>query len=70
MEKSALDWIAYILVVIGALNWGLVGLKSFSMVSYDWDLVALLLGAMPWLAAVVYLLVGLSGLLVLYKLFK
>lgn len=70
MEKSSLDWIAYVLVVIGALNWGLVGLKSFGAVSYDWDLVALLLGAMPWLAAIVYLLVGLSGLWVLFKLFK
>jgi len=70
MEKSAIDWIAYILVVIGALNWGLVGLTSFNVISYDWDLVALILGSVPWLAAVVYLLVGLSGLWILFKLFK
>jgi hypothetical protein len=69
-EKSAVDWIAYILVVIGALNWGLVGLNSFSATDYSWDVVTLILGGVPWLAAVVYLLVALSGLWVLVKLFK
>lgn len=69
-EKSTLDWIAYILVVIGALNWGLVGLSSFSAVTYSWDVVALIFGSIPWLAAIVYLLVGLSGLWVLFKIFK
>lgn len=69
-SKSVIDWIAYILVVIGALNWGLVGLTSFSAVSYNWDLVNLILGRIPLLAAIVYLLVGLSGIWVLIKLFK
>lgn len=70
MERSAIDWIAYILVVIGALNWGLVGLSSFSAVSYNWDLVALIFGSWPAVAAIVYLLVALSGVWVLVKLFK
>lgn len=70
MERSAIDWIAYILVVIGALNWGLVGLGSFSGISYSWDLVAMIFGSWPVVAAIVYLLVGLSGLWVLFKLFK
>lgn len=70
MKRSVIDWVAYILVVVGALNWGLVGLSSFSAVSYNWDLVALILGGVPWLAAIVYLLVGLSGIWVLVKLFK
>ena len=69
-EKGAIAWIASILVVIGALNWGLVGLASFGGVSYKWDLVALIFGSVPWLAAVVYLLVGLSGIWLLVKLFK
>lgn len=69
-ERSVIDWIASILVVIGALNWGLVGLNSFSVIDYSWDLVALALGGIPWLAAVVYLLVGLSGIWLLVKLFK
>lgn len=69
-EKSVVGWIASILVVIGALNWGLVGLSSFGGISYNWDLVALILGGVPWLAAIIYILVGLSGIWLLVKLFK
>ena len=49
--------IALILLVVGGLNWGLVGLFNF-------DLVATLLGAMSVLARVVYTLVGLSAIVV------
>lgn len=49
-----LDVIAAILVVIGALNWGLVGLIHL-------DLVALIFGDMSMLSRLVYILVGLSG---------
>ncbi len=52
---KALNWIALILVIIGALNWGLVGLFSF-------DLVAAIFGAMSALSRIVYTLVGLSAL--------
>jgi uncharacterized membrane protein YuzA (DUF378 family) len=63
-QKSAIDWIASILVIIGALNWGLVGLAQF-------DLVAWLGGALgSWLATVLYVLVALSGIWILVKLFK
>ena len=70
MEKGALAWIAGILVVIGAINWGLVGIGSFSGISYSWDLVALVFGGIPWLAAIVSLLVGISRILMLFKMFK
>jgi len=49
--------IALILLVVGGLNWGLVGLFNF-------DLVAALLGAMSALARIVYTLVGLSAIVV------
>jgi uncharacterized membrane protein YuzA (DUF378 family) len=54
----SLHWIALFLVVVGAVNWGLVGLFQF-------DLVAALFGgqAAP-LSRIVYALVGLSGLVV------
>lgn len=55
MKMTPLGMIAFILVVIGALNWGLVGIFNF-------DLVAFLLGDMSALARIVYALVGLSGL--------
>lgn len=51
---SALDWLALVLVLVGALNWGLVGFFQF-------DLVAAILGDMSMLARVVYGLVGLSA---------
>ncbi len=48
--------IAFALVVIGAVNWGLVGLAQF-------DLVATLFGAGTSLSRIVYSLVGLAGVL-------
>jgi uncharacterized membrane protein YuzA (DUF378 family) len=54
-KMTPLGNVAFILVVIGALNWGLVGIFNF-------DLVAFLLGDMSTLARIVYALVGLSGL--------
>lgn len=53
-----LDLIALILVLIGALNWGLVGLLNF-------DLVAALLGAMSVLSRIVYVLVGVSAIYII-----
>ena len=50
--------IALILTIIGALNWGFVGLFSF-------DLVASLLGDMSIFSRIVYTLVGISGLIVI-----
>ena len=46
--------IAYILVLIGAINWGLVGFLGF-------DLVASIFGEMTMLSRIVYSLVGLSA---------
>ncbi|MFH1846306.1 MAG: DUF378 domain-containing protein [Candidatus Omnitrophota bacterium] len=48
------DWIALVLVIVGGLNWALVGILSF-------DLVAVLFGAMSILSRIVYSLVGLSA---------
>ncbi len=59
MEKSALDWIALILVIIGGINWGLVGL-------FNLDLVETVLGTIPILAKIVYVLIGLAGLYMIY----
>jgi hypothetical protein len=54
-KKSALDWVAVVLVIIGAVNWGLVGL-------FGLDLVETVLGSIPIVAKIVYILVGVSGL--------
>lgn len=63
-EKSPLATVACILVLIGALNWGLVGLGWLAG-GADWNVVHLLLGTWMKLEAVVYVLVGLAGV---YKL--
>lgn len=54
---KTLNAIALVLVIIGGLNWGLVGLFNF-------DLVAAILGNMSILSRVVYSLVGLGAVLV------
>lgn len=51
--------IAFILVIIGALNWLLVGLFAF-------DLVAFLFGTMSVLSRIVYALVGVASLWVIF----
>lgn len=53
---QALKIITYILVLIGALNWGLVGL-------FELDLVALLFGDMTILSRIVYSMVGISAII-------
>ena len=58
-NNNALSLIAFILLVIGGLNWGLVGLFGFDVVAY-------IFGEMSAISKVVYVLVGLSAL---YKLF-
>lgn len=50
-----IDKIALVLIIIGALNWGLIALFNF-------DLVAAIFGDMTVLSRIVYGLVGLSGL--------
>ena len=52
-----------VLVIIGALNWGLVG-------AFQYDLVAELLGSVPMAARTVYILVGLAGVMMLVNLVK
>lgn len=59
-DMSPLDWVAFVLVAIGGLNWGLVGVGMF--VGGSWDLVQLILGSIPVLRNIVYILVGLSAI--------
>ena len=51
--------VSWILIVVGALNWGLVGLGGFA--GGNWNLVNLILGSWPQLEWLVYVLVGASG---------
>lgn len=58
-RMKALEWIPMLLLIIGGINWGLVGL-------FDVDLVAMIFGEGSGLSRIVYALVGLSALYSLY----
>ena len=65
MDKNAIDWIALVLVIVGAINWGLVGLQGL-LNAGNLNIVNLLLRSIPILENIVYLLVGLAGLYTIY----
>jgi uncharacterized membrane protein YuzA (DUF378 family) len=55
MKKlNPLDWIALVLVIIGGVNWGLVGIFKF-------DLVAKIFGPLSVVSRIVYTLVGIAA---------
>lgn len=60
-----LHMIAWILVMVGAINWGLVGIGAFAMA--DWNVVHMILGSWPQLEWIVYVLVGLSAVYEIVK---
>jgi len=53
---KVLYYVALTLVIVGALNWLLIGLFKF-------DLVATIFGSMSLLSRIVYSLVGISGII-------
>ncbi|MFH1451570.1 MAG: DUF378 domain-containing protein [archaeon] len=63
MNKSVIDWIVLVLVIIGGLNWGLVGF-------FNYNLVGELFGSTSTLTKIIYDLVGLSALWTIYFVFK
>lgn len=56
---KAITWLALVLIIVGGLNWGLVGLFRF-------DLVAKLFGEMSVLSRIIYDLVGISALYLVF----
>ena len=60
---NAMDWISMILLIVGGLNWGLVGLANF-------DLVATIFGDGSAFSRLVYILVGLAALYSIYTTMK
>jgi len=55
-KMNSVDWVSFVLVIVGALNWGLVGF-------FQWDLVAAIFGGTDaTLSRIVYSLVGLAAI--------
>ncbi|HEY1037114.1 MAG TPA: DUF378 domain-containing protein [Candidatus Paceibacterota bacterium] len=55
---NGLDWVALILTIVGGINWGLVG-------AFNFNLVDTVLGAGSAIAMIVYILVGLSAIVLI-----
>lgn len=55
MKSYIIDYIVMAIVIVGAINWGLVGLFRF-------DLIAFIFGTMSWISRIIYVLVGISGI--------
>ena len=58
-RMNALDWAAMILLIIGGVNWALVGL-------FNYDVVARILGAGTLASRIFYIVVGLAALYSIY----
>ena len=58
MGGKAMDYLALIISVIGAVNWGLIGLFRFNLVSW-------IFGDMSWISRIIYVVVGICGLYLL-----
>ena len=56
---KVLHYIAFILLVVGGINWGLIGVADFNLVDK-------IIGSMPTIEKIVYILVGLSALYIAF----
>ena len=59
---KVIDTIALVLIIIGAINWGLVGIFNFNLADA-------IFGAMSVISRIIYILVGISGLWAIKLLF-
>lgn len=55
---NIIDWLAIILVIVGGLNWGLVGLFNFNLVTY-------IFASQPLVERIIYIVVGLAAIYLL-----
>lgn len=55
IQLKTVDYIALTLVIIGAINWGLIGFLGF-------DLVRVIFGDMTMVSRIIYAIVGIAGL--------
>lgn len=56
-KLDVISWVALVLLIIGGVNWGLIGL-------FNVDLVAAIFGTMTFLSRLIYIIVGVSAVYV------
>lgn len=62
-KKCCCSMVGHALIIIGALNWGLVGLGGF--MGKDLNVISLIFGSVSWLENAIYVLVGISAIMML-----
>ena len=74
MKTSTLDWLSILLIVIGAINWGVIGVTG--LMGSELNLVVAALdpvfepGVQRTLVYLIYVLVGLAGVYFVYPAYK
>jgi uncharacterized protein len=61
-----MHWIVKVLVIIGGLNWGLIGLGMLLGSAGGWNVVNMIFGSMPTVEAIVYVLVGVAAVMKIF----
>lgn len=65
MEKNIVEIVTLVLVIIGGINWGLIGLTDLLGIGTI-NLVQIIFGWIPYLVSIIYILVGVSSLYLIY----
>lgn len=63
MKLNALDYLAYLLVIVGGINWGLVGFFKYNLVDE-------IFGVESTASRVIYALVGVAALYMIFAMIK
>lgn len=69
VRLSALDWLCFALLIVGALNWGIIGVAEINVVEAALDPV-FQPSAAEIVTRAIYVLVGLAGLYFFYPLYR
>lgn len=69
LRLSALDWVCFALLIIGAINWGIIGIADINVVESVLEPV-FHTAALETVSRGIYLLVGLAGLYFFYPLYR
>ena len=64
MKRCTPSKVAKILLIIGGLNWGLIGLGGF--MNSDWNIIHSILSRAPMVESIVYILVGISAVIKIF----
>ncbi len=66
-QSCTLSLIAKVLLIIGGINWGLVGAGMLAGADWNaWNVVSLILGSVPVAEAVVYVIVGVAAIVSIF----